>query len=73
MGMSPLHYACKKGRLECAKFLCEKGKFDANAQEEIGRYSPLHWAASNGHNSVVEYLISEMHCNAELKTMVSRY
>ncbi len=70
MGMSPLHYACQKGKLECAKFICQVAEFDPNTQEEIGKYSPLHWAASNGHDNVVEYLITEGKCNSELKTIV---
>jgi ankyrin repeat protein len=51
--------------------LCQVAHFDPNAQEEIGKYSPLHWAASNGHDSVVEYLVSQANCNPQLTTIVN--
>lgn len=68
--MSPLHHACKKGRLKCVKYLCEKCEFDPDLQDSVGMYSSLHWAAANGHLAVVQYLVQDRGANITSKTCV---
>lgn len=63
-----LHKAASLGQLVVAKFLLEQGA-DVGARDEIGKL-PLHWAAGNGHNSMVELLLSN---KADANAKISFY
>ena len=53
---SPLHYACRHGRLTIVKYLISKGA-NIEAKNQIGQ-TPLHCAA-RGRTDVVKYLVSK--------------
>lgn len=55
-----LHWASYLGGLMAVKLLAHHGA-DVNATEADGK-APLHWAAFEGHRSIVEYLLFD--CNA---------
>mmetsp|Transcript_33641 Transcript_33641/g.51883 ORF Transcript_33641/g.51883 Transcript_33641/m.51883 type:complete len:173 (+) Transcript_33641:1516-2034(+) len=52
---SPLHLACKKGSQECLELLLRQG---ANIMAQDERlWTPLHYAAYNGHPAAVNFLL----------------
>ncbi|XP_072178741.1 transient receptor potential cation channel subfamily A member 1-like [Diadema setosum] len=55
--VTPLHEACRFGRLEMVEMLCEKGA-RINVQDWDG-LSPLHYACANNHRKVADYLIGK--------------
>lgn len=57
-GKTPLHIAAKRGLLDIAKFLLDKGA-DIDAQENKFGRAPLHLAAAKGHLDIVKYLIEK--------------
>jgi len=57
-GLSPLHWAAKKGSIRCAAILLDSG-MDVNLRTKVA-YTPLHLAASGheqGHLEIVKLLI----------------
>lgn len=53
--MSPLHYACMNGHLECARLLTRAGvSWDGRTKVDK---TPMHFAAQFGHYDVVRMLI----------------
>jgi ankyrin repeat protein len=52
---TPLHFACKKGHLEIAKKLLEKGANPSNQKND--ERTPLHDAAENGFTQLVALLL----------------
>jgi ankyrin repeat protein len=58
-GWTPLHCAARAGRLAVVKLLVESG---ASPKSETNYGSPAIWfAASEGHNDVLEYLMTKEH------------
>lgn len=55
-GVAPLQDAAAKGQLAAARFLLENHA-DINVGEGRGAGTPLHYAAVNGHKSMVELLL----------------
>ena len=55
-GLTPLHIACEKGRIEAAVCLLRYGA-DLTATDSIGR-TPLDWAKVKGHDQVATALAS---------------
>ena len=49
---------CKAGELDYVKGVEESSQVDLEASDEYG-LTPLHWAASNGHLPVVQYLYEQ--------------
>jgi cytochrome c len=54
---SPLYQAVRRGHLEAAKFLIERGA-DANADEKAGRVSPLMAAVTKAKVELIELLLA---------------
>jgi ankyrin repeat protein len=54
-GRTPLHWACRGGKLEMLDYLAEKGA-DVNARDRNGT-APLHWAAVSGSAPFVRLLL----------------
>lgn len=66
---TPLHLACKKGSYEAVELLLERG---ANLYATDHRlWSPLHYAAYNGHPRVVNKLVKFEADNGVLSEMRS--
>jgi hypothetical protein len=58
LGLTPLHLAAWRGRLELAALLLQKGA-TVNAVSKPGRITPLHCAAWAGHHQVVALLLQK--------------
>ena len=62
---TPLHYACKSGRLEIAKLLVEHKAditlrtAEANVYDEHDGMTAIHFAASSGNVKLVKFLVSK--------------
>jgi ankyrin repeat protein len=56
-GHNLLNFAAGNGKLDCIAFLLEKG---AQVNSPPGTYSPLHYAAHNGHASVLALLLDKV-------------
>ncbi|KAE9412292.1 hypothetical protein Angca_006290, partial [Angiostrongylus cantonensis] len=54
---TPLHYACSKNRAVIAHMLIEAGA-NVNASDKYGA-TPLHRAASQGHDRIVHLLLTQ--------------
>ena len=54
-GMTPLHKAACNGHLPVVQYLCEQGA-DKEARDDDSDYTPLRWAAMEGHKAVAEFL-----------------
>ena len=67
-GQTPLHYACMTGQLNIVKLfnMC-KCKTDLMYAYNYDSDTPLNVAASNGHTSIVIYLIDVFGCNASTR------
>jgi ankyrin repeat protein len=65
-GVTALHLAAERGRLDIAKLLIGAGA-SAGAETRIGAYTPLHVAAEGGHVDLVEALLGAG-ANASAKT-----
>lgn len=58
-GWTPLHCAARAGKFDCVKLLVESG---ASPKSETNYGSaPIWFAASEGHNDVLEYLLTKEH------------
>jgi ankyrin repeat protein len=59
-----LHWACRNGRLNVAKYLVER--FGANVMA-VGRngWTPLHWASLQGRSDIMRYLVQYCGVNLE--------
>jgi ankyrin repeat protein len=80
-GCSPLEVAMGYGlepqistfvpdsRLPAAKYLIEELHADVNAKDDLG-YTPLHGAALNGDNRLIEYLVAQ---GADVKARANQY
>ncbi|KAG8793139.1 hypothetical protein FRC12_003775 [Ceratobasidium sp. 428] len=55
-GLTPLHYAASKGRVDVGKLLIARGA-DINAKDKAGQH-PLHRAASAGHDAFLTILLN---------------
>jgi hypothetical protein len=55
-GQTPLHYAAIAGCLETVHLLVEIGGSGAVDTQDAKKCTPLHYAASNGHDAVVSFL-----------------
>ncbi|KAG4098375.1 hypothetical protein H8356DRAFT_1672902 [Neocallimastix lanati (nom. inval.)] len=49
--------AASLGNLKAVKFYVNAG-VNVNGQHQMNKYTPLHWAVTRGHTSVVQYLLS---------------
>ncbi|CCX32965.1 Similar to Serine/threonine-protein phosphatase 6 regulatory ankyrin repeat subunit B; acc. no. B2RXR6 [Pyronema omphalodes CBS 100304] len=56
-GMLPIHCAVKGGSLETVNLFISIYRMDINAVDHIG-WTPLHYAVWNGHDSMVELLLT---------------
>ena len=54
-GRTPLHWACRNGHLDVARWLVARG-LDANARTRDGT-TALHWCVWQGHLAVAEWLV----------------
>jgi ankyrin repeat protein len=63
VGLTPLHWAARKGRLQVAQLLLRNGA-SLNAKSDLG-YTPLLEAAYNGHTDVCRLLLDN---GAEVNT-----
>lgn len=67
-GHKPIHWAAGKNRLEITKFLVESAsrqpgysmKRAVNEECLYRKAPPLHWAARNGHNDVLDDMLSKL-------------
>ncbi|CAI4227484.1 unnamed protein product [Auanema sp. JU1783] len=64
-GQACLHYACSKNFKEIAASLLESGAY-VNAADKYGD-TPLHRAASQGHDQIVHLLISQKNINIDVQ------
>ncbi|CAE7211543.1 unnamed protein product, partial [Rhizoctonia solani] len=55
-GLTPLHYAASKGRVDVGKLLIARGA-DINAKDRANQH-PLHRAASAGHDAFLTILLN---------------
>jgi ankyrin repeat protein len=69
-GETPLHWACRNGRVQIVKELLEHGA-DIEAKDNDGD-TPLHWACCSGRLAVVNELLSRG-ANVEAKTTNGGY
>ena len=53
--MTPLHYACANGHLECVRVL---QRFGAVSSPNVSNNYPLHWAVQSQHVEVVQELLA---------------
>ena len=60
-GDTPLHVACKTGKLDLVKVLIEAGNIDVISVTDKNRRSPVSYACSQGHADIVEFL-TEKNC-----------
>ena len=69
-GNTPLHIASRKGFLECVKLINATGpgafSVDPNLTN-INNQTALHLASENGHRNIVEYLLTQAKCNANIQ------
>eukprot|EP01113_Clastostelium_recurvatum_P006166 TRINITY_DN1279_c3_g1_i2.p1 TRINITY_DN1279_c3_g1~~TRINITY_DN1279_c3_g1_i2.p1 ORF type:complete len:809 (-),score=114.42 TRINITY_DN1279_c3_g1_i2:20-2446(-) len=70
-GWSALHCASSSGRLKTVEYLIQEGGADVNVRSTHGydfdyEFTPLHYAAENGHIEVCKYLIS---CGADIHAL----
>jgi ankyrin repeat protein len=63
-GVSPIHVACKYGRLEILKILLIYG-FDVNIRSEYYLNTPLHYACFYGHTHIAQHLIKHPDVNID--------
>lgn len=56
-GFSALHIASRRGRLDVAKWLLDRGALAT--QPDKNGYHPIHWAAKDGHLAIVELLVKQ--------------
>ncbi|OAA48820.1 Ankyrin repeat-containing domain protein [Beauveria brongniartii RCEF 3172] len=57
-GLSPLHYACSRGRTSAVEYLLIRGAL-VDVEQENG-ISPMHLAAASGNTEVVQLLLVEL-------------
>jgi ankyrin repeat protein len=57
-GMTMLHNACVRGKLEVVQFLVEQKDFDINQKDE-NHNTALHYACQGHHADIIRYLISQ--------------
>ena len=57
-GLTPLHYAAKKGHEEVCEVLIYAAK-EKNPKDENG-ITPLHFAAENGHKEICSIILEEI-------------
>ena len=61
LGYTPLHYACRDGHFNIAKYLIREAHCQCNPScEDNDGDTPLNLACRYSH---VQYLISEVHCD----------
>ena len=60
-GIRPVHYAAKKGALECLKYIIKKGGVSV-AELDRFEYQPLHYAAFEGCLNTTEFLVDYGAC-----------
>ncbi len=56
IGLAPIHHAARHGRVDCVKFLLSVGA--SPLARSLQRQLPLHYAAQNGQDLVIEVLLS---------------
>ena len=62
-GDTPLHYACKGGKMDMVKFLVEECHCDPRVQD-YSHYTPLLYASrENGNVDIVRFLVVDQHCD----------
>ena len=61
-GRTPLHYACKSGKLDIVKFLVEECHCNPKVKDGDGD-TPLHCACKGGSIDIVKFLIVDYHCD----------
>jgi hypothetical protein len=57
-GKTPLHYAARNGRIDCARYLLKQAQADVNTVSGDGT-TPLHMACYGGHEAMVHFLMNE--------------
>ena len=55
-GMNLIHVACQNGNIDILRWLAQNKDFDMNEKDTCGA-TGLHYASSNGHPKLVEYLL----------------
>lgn len=68
-GYTPLHYACRDGKLELAKKLVYTDRLNPHLQANDGN-TPLHLACLNGQIDVIVWLVE--HCDADFDTILNK-
>lgn len=58
-GLSPIHWACRDGRLSLVKYILDKDSSLINDSDNLYKFTPLHWAARGGFQDMVSFLISK--------------
>ena len=64
-GNTPLHCACRYGRLNIAQYLIRQA-CNPSSKNKYGD-TPHHLASRYGHLNITQYLVSEAHCNPSCK------
>ena len=62
--MTPLHWACKEGKIEAVQLLVSNVSIDVNCPDNEGK-TPLHLACQNGNSEVVKLLLKEAGINVD--------
>ncbi|CCM10649.1 RING domain containing protein (plasmid) [Cardinium endosymbiont cEper1 of Encarsia pergandiella] len=58
-GLSPIHWACRDGRLSLVKYILNNDSSLINDSNNLYNFTPLHWAARGGFKDMVSFLISK--------------
>ena len=65
IGHSAVHWCAAKGYLECLQWLVKQGADISSLNAEAS--TPLHAAAANGQESIVQYLLDQPKMTCEAK------
>ena len=63
LGKTPLHWACKSGKLDIVRFLMEY-YCDPRVRDN---HTPLHYACDNGKMDIVRFLVEECRCDPRVQ------